>query len=109
GAAIRPPISPVAVSVTIFAFASFEIFSVRRLALIAEFFEGVSGGPERVRCGPQRLDEAALDTALAHCHPQRRRSGSGKSDLMRSHFREVWTSTLSRLGRSRRFGPGETT
>jgi hypothetical protein len=69
GAAVRPRISPTGVASTIVSLASFEVFAVRRATLVAELFEGVSGGAQSVGCGPQRVDEAALSPTVPHRYP----------------------------------------
>jgi hypothetical protein len=63
-ATVRPIISPIGIASAIAAVASFEVFSVRLAAFIAEFFESVGGGPESIRCRAERVDEAAIHPTL---------------------------------------------
>jgi hypothetical protein len=66
GWTVPSPITPTGVAAAIFALASFEVFSVRRATLIAEFLEGVSGGAKSIRRGAQGVDQAALPPTVPH-------------------------------------------
>jgi hypothetical protein len=72
GAAVRSPIAPIGIASAAFALAPFKVFSVRWTVFVAEFFESVSGGPESIRCGAERVDEATIHPTLPHHHPQRK-------------------------------------
>ena len=69
GATVRSPIAPIGIASSVFALAPFKVFSVRWGAFVAEFFESVRGGPESIRCGPERVDEATIHPTLPHHHP----------------------------------------
>jgi hypothetical protein len=72
GAAVWPPIARIGIATTVFPLAPFEVFSIRGAAFVAEFFECVSGGPESIRCGAERVDEATIHPTLPHHHSQRK-------------------------------------
>jgi hypothetical protein len=78
GAIVWSPISSVGAAAAVFALASFKVFSIRQAALIAEFFKGVSGCPESVRCRAQRVNEAAINPTLRHRHPSGKRPGGNR-------------------------------
>jgi hypothetical protein len=63
-ATVRPTIALIGIASAIVAVASFEVFSVGLAAFIAEFFEGVSSGTQSIRCGTERVDEAAIHPTL---------------------------------------------
>jgi hypothetical protein len=84
-ATVRPAISPIGIASAIVAVASFEVFSVRLAAFIAEFFEGVGSGPQSIRCGAERVDEAAIHPTLPASSPAENRLG-GNSQLKLDHI-----------------------
>jgi len=64
--------APIVAVVAVSALASFVSVPVKRTALVAELFEGVGGGAERVRGCAKRVYEASFDPTLPHGNPLRK-------------------------------------